>query len=700
MKENVILLIDNTFKDIENFVEIFKGEDVSIITAVTIKKAHAVLEYIIPDLIVSEMMLEDGSGLDIFNFIKSHDDYASTPFIFLSNEADPKKKISALSHGVEEFFTKPFSVEELKIRVYRILKKFHVKRFDIDRRIFSSTENLSLVEIIQFLEKTQKTGIFTFFTKHKVGTMVIKKGEITSACFGAETGEEAVYQIIALQNGIYEFSFIDHPCETQIQQGTQRLLLEALRRVDESGEWNARAEEQADNRFAVICIGFTEKQILHLFDENVYHVTIYASPLKALEAIQSFIPNLLVVNPNMKEMNGYDLLKRLSDATSTYHLPAVFISSSKSEEEKVRALKEGVAEYIMPPITKFEFDRKLKKIIRESMLKQKEYSNVLRGSLHNFSILEVIQGIQGIEKTCKASFFNGDDSCTLFFSKGTLANAKIKHQEGEEAVYKILTWNRGYFEIMFRDYQIPKRIGTSTFNLVLEGIAKSMEADKEVVEMSYKSSSATGKKKKTEKTVNIGLYNFILETAKLKASDTYLFNSVRLGKLENFMRNTGKKILFVDLNLVEKEALDELLSLRKTMFDKIEAGLDIICFTSRPDIYGVHGAQNKFSWLVNFDDTKEIQESLSDKIVIKTNVDFFEFNKIIKSMYYTAAFPDGFGSPEYRPLLFSADGSPVALYRKFGRGLVFLMPQQQSKEDFINFFLESLFPKIASMLEK
>ena len=103
---------------------------------------------------------------------------------------------------------------------------------------------------------------------------------------------------------------------------------------------------------------------------------------------------------------------------------------------------------------------------------------------------------------------------------------------------------------------------------------------------------------------------------------------------------------------------------------------------------------NKFSWLADYDDTKKIKESLSDHIMIKTNVDFFEFNEIKDSMYYTAAFPHGFGSPGFRPILFSSDGIPVALYRKIGKGFVFLIPQPQSKEEFVNFFIKKILPKI------
>jgi hypothetical protein len=42
---------------------------------------------------------------------------------------------------------------------------------------------------------------------------------------------------------------------------------------------------------------------------------------------------------------------------------------------------------------------------------------------------------------------------------------------------------------------------------------------------------------------------------------------------------------------------------------------------------------------------------------------------------------------------------PVALYRQIGDGYVFLMPQPQSKEDFVNFFIKKILKKIKSTAE-
>ncbi len=694
MKETAILLIDHKFDDIKAFVNIFEGEASSVLVAVSLEKAKAVMSYVVPDLIVTELKLEDGSGYEILRFIRKFEEFSNVPFVFLSDDSDPKQKVKALSHGVEDYFTKPFIPLELKIRLLRILRRHHKKRFDIDKKIFSSTNNLSIIEFIQFIERAQKSGTLTLFVDHKVGVYDFQNGNIIRGKFGSSTGEDALFRLFGTKSGVFEFEFKRMECEPQIKEATQAILLRWLTLVDES-KIEEIPEPEAHEKYEVFCAGYKKENIKNFFDENVYNIVAFENPNHLLDILEKVAPDLIVTSPHAPYINGFKLLNILNENPATHHIPVVFLTNETSEDDKIIALKEGVAEFFMPPIIKYEFDTKVKKIIQESALKKQQYSsNVLRGSLINFTILEVIQGLQAIEKTCKVTFYNGDDSCSLFFENGSIVNVRLKHSEGEEAVHKILTWSRGYFEIVFKDYDVPKQIKTATFHIILDGITQSIERDTAELKRATKGVPEEGEG--VSSTLNVGLYGFLVEMAKFDYGMEVSFSTIKHRRLSRFMQLHDAKstMLLVDLNIVQKDTLDELIELKKALYENVQNGMNIICFTSRPEIYDVNGVINKFSWLISYDGTKEIKESLSDKLTINTTVDFFEFNEIKKSMYYTAAFPHGFGSPAYKPLLFSDDGIPVALYRNFGDGNVFLMPQPQSKEDFISFFIENIIPKI------
>jgi two-component system KDP operon response regulator KdpE len=67
-----------------------------------------------PDLIVLDLGLPDGDGLELLSELRS---FSKVPVIVLSVRSGDADKIKALDIGAQDFVTKPFSVEELLARV-------------------------------------------------------------------------------------------------------------------------------------------------------------------------------------------------------------------------------------------------------------------------------------------------------------------------------------------------------------------------------------------------------------------------------------------------------------------------------------------------------------------------------------------------------------------------------------------------------
>ena len=67
------------------------------------------------DLLLLDIELPDGSGLDLFAELKDHQ--VQTPAIFLTGKDDMPTKAKAFKLGADDFVKKPFSPEELKLRV-------------------------------------------------------------------------------------------------------------------------------------------------------------------------------------------------------------------------------------------------------------------------------------------------------------------------------------------------------------------------------------------------------------------------------------------------------------------------------------------------------------------------------------------------------------------------------------------------------
>lgn len=89
-----------------------EGYDVQ--TAVTLAEATALLQHSPPDLIVLDLGLPDGEGLDLVRAVRRQ---ASVPIVVVSARHQEAQKIALLDAGADDYLTKPFSVAELLARL-------------------------------------------------------------------------------------------------------------------------------------------------------------------------------------------------------------------------------------------------------------------------------------------------------------------------------------------------------------------------------------------------------------------------------------------------------------------------------------------------------------------------------------------------------------------------------------------------------
>jgi len=73
-----------------------------------------------PDLIVLDLGLPDGNGVD---FIRDLRAWSDVPILVLSARSNEKDKIQALDVGADDYLTKPFGVGELRARARALLRR-------------------------------------------------------------------------------------------------------------------------------------------------------------------------------------------------------------------------------------------------------------------------------------------------------------------------------------------------------------------------------------------------------------------------------------------------------------------------------------------------------------------------------------------------------------------------------------------------
>lgn len=76
------------------------------------------------DLIISDVMMPEMDGFELLQKVKSHIDWQQLPIVMLTARATEQDKLFALRIGVDDYLQKPFSPQELLVRVQNLLKNY------------------------------------------------------------------------------------------------------------------------------------------------------------------------------------------------------------------------------------------------------------------------------------------------------------------------------------------------------------------------------------------------------------------------------------------------------------------------------------------------------------------------------------------------------------------------------------------------
>ncbi len=125
-KPELLIVEDNA--DVRNYIHSLVSEKYRVITAVNGKDGlDKAMEYM-PDIIISDVMMPEMDGFTLCDKIKSDPLTNHIPVILLTAKVDSESRITGLRKGADYYLAKPFSHEELLIRLENISRLIHRMR--------------------------------------------------------------------------------------------------------------------------------------------------------------------------------------------------------------------------------------------------------------------------------------------------------------------------------------------------------------------------------------------------------------------------------------------------------------------------------------------------------------------------------------------------------------------------------------------
>ena len=213
-----------------------------------------------------------------------------------------------------------------------------------------------------------------------------------------------------------------------------------------------------------------------------FNVTTAVHGEDALEKIALALPDLILSETKLEVVDGFELCQRLKNNPAWQGIPFVFLTAQTEIEYKIRGLELGCDDYLTKPIYIKEIVTRVRILLqkqqRTKIEQKREGRTRFQGRLSDMAVVDLIQTIE-LSRKSGVIQFHGEEAegaaapvAAIYFRDGKVIDAELGGLSGEDAIYRLLTWNDGEFEVVFRTVRRREVIAMTTQGLLMEGMRR------------------------------------------------------------------------------------------------------------------------------------------------------------------------------------------------------------------------------------
>jgi DNA-binding response OmpR family regulator len=191
-----------------------------------------------PDVIVADIGMPGMDGFELCSRLRRDAATKTIPFIFLTAKDQDTDRIKARKVGSDDYLTKPCPLEQLAERVDTIIDRIEqARKIPLDRiGVSGQLEDVDVLDMIQMLELSQKTGALVLSHGERTGTLYFRDGVIVDADIRSPKRQEPLFVLLGWTAGRYLFLPDALPERMPITASLANLLIEDLRKLERHQE--------------------------------------------------------------------------------------------------------------------------------------------------------------------------------------------------------------------------------------------------------------------------------------------------------------------------------------------------------------------------------------------------------------------------------------------------------------------------------
>jgi len=314
-------------------------------------EAHRVVLDDRPDLFVLDTDAAKDLGQDFLLDLRTS--HPNARAIILTAVHLPSQREQAAGIGAIHFLEKPFPHSDFVDLVHALLRPADE---DEGAKFQGTLSDLHLSDIIQLKCMSGATSALEFTgPAGEKARVYFDEGQICHAVTPGREGIEAFNEVVSWKGGKISEVFDTETPPRTIDTDWQFLLMEAVRKVDET---SARRERRKNirpsqrHRILVIddslmLLGFVEE----ILAEANYDVVTAGTAEEGFQAIREQKPDLILLDYLLPDLRGDEVSRRLIEDESTAHIPVLFMSGFGADLQNAPSNFANVVGILNKPFT-------------------------------------------------------------------------------------------------------------------------------------------------------------------------------------------------------------------------------------------------------------------------------------------------------------------------------------------------------------
>ena len=233
------------------------------------------------------------------------------------------------------------------------------------------------------------------------------------------------------------------------------------------------------------------KKILIVDDSNVmrqmlrtelskknYQVIEAQNGLEALEIATKERPDMIISDINMPVMDGWEFCWKLRKDPVLGKTPFIFLSANNEVSDRVRGIQLGADDYIIKPFSPEELIARVQNLFQRYQKPKEVPSRSLTGNLAKMGLPNLLQFLNMNRQTGILEIQHEEELGYIYIVEGDIVNAKVGGIEGKKALFRILSWKKGFFSFEEGEVQVEPLLRENTLKLIMNGLKQVDELER------------------------------------------------------------------------------------------------------------------------------------------------------------------------------------------------------------------------------